>query len=92
MPTKLYVMEFCSYNERRRGDCALGVIRESHSDCAVYAQVTAVISGCKYRDSKAESYSRFQYGSIGSVQGYLNLIGTGVVQNYIRMEYYVGVT
>jgi len=92
MPPKWYLMEFCSYNERRRGDCAPGVIRESHGNCAVYAQVTAVISGCKYRDSKAERHSKVQYGSIGSVQGYLNLIGTGAVQNYIRKEYYVGVT
>jgi len=92
MPTKWYVMEFCSYNERRRGDCTPGVIRESRGNLAVYAQVTAVISGCKYRDSKAESHSRVQYRSTDSVQGYLNLIGTGAVQNYIRKEYYVGFT
>jgi hypothetical protein len=85
MTTRSYVTEFCSYTERRRDGCAPGVIRESHGNCAVYAHVTAEISGCKYRNSKAESHSRVQYGSvssvqgylISSVQGYLNLIGYG---------------
>lgn len=58
----------------------------------MYAHVTAVISGCKYSKSKAESHSRVQYGSISSVQGYLNLIGMGAIQNYSRKEDYVGVT
>ena len=74
MTTRSYVREFCSYTERRRDGCAPGVIRESHGNCAVYAHVTAEISGCKYRNSKAESHSGVQYGSVSSVQGYLNLI------------------
>ena len=92
MPTKTFVTEFCSYTERRRRDCASGVSRESHGNCTVYTNGTAVISGCKYRNSKVESHSRVHHGSIDSVQGYLNLIGTGATQNYSRKGDYVGVT
>lgn len=58
----------------------------------MYAHVTAAIKGCKYRNSKAESHSRVQYGSLGSVKGYLNLIGTDAIENYSRKEDYVAVT